>query len=315
MNIQIIKKILSLLLIVIVYSNFIWEVYADRIIYTELPANTEPSDSLDINYWKERLDPIDRDAQEYILIRSVGLFVPIVSIDKNNPEYDSIQNMGRVDVNSYLENWALKIYNNNSSNIENIFWHSALFADAPGRFKTHFQKIINLDINTEIIVFTKINDTYIKNFYTATKSFETYPEDLQALNGEWEKILNLITCTPIWTADKRWIVQAEYVKTIDDFIPESPLELSVDTLNKTNHSLSVEPTSTNFNDFESHSSSGVITANTKECDRWFICFVKRWFKKFFWSSGTENTEKTLNITNEEKHKDLRALVLHHRLLI
>jgi len=162
MNIQIIKKILSLLLIVIVYSNFIWEVYADRIIYTELPANTEPSDSLDINYWKERLDPIDRDAQEYILIRSVGLFVPIVSIDKNNPEYDSIQNMGRVDVNSYLENWALKIYNNNSSNIENIFWHSALFADAPGRFKTHFQKIINLDINTEIIVFTKINDTYIK---------------------------------------------------------------------------------------------------------------------------------------------------------
>jgi LPXTG-site transpeptidase (sortase) family protein len=79
-----------------------------------------------------------------------------------------------------------------------IFGHSSYYKNDNGRYKTHFQKIIELEEGEEVWVYKKSeNGEYIKYRYKTTKSYEVKANDVSVLDPGIGKNLTLFTCTPI----------------------------------------------------------------------------------------------------------------------
>lgn len=178
------------------------------------------SQNEDLSYWLNKL-PYEQDKKEneYIVLPSIGMIVPIKSVENNNSDYDKLINWKEIEFNNYLKNWAMK-YPWTSSNsyweLWNtvIFWHSSYWKKDDGRYKTAFQSIIWLDQNDEILIYKKdINNWEYKIFkYIVENSYETKASDTSILKETDWKNLTLFTCTPIWWIEWRWIVRAKYVE-------------------------------------------------------------------------------------------------------
>lgn len=141
-----------------------------------------------LNFWT------DNKMGNYIIIPSKGLVVPLwnqkTALDEK--ELEKAMTFSALSLD-YLQAEA-----------RIIGWHSSYFKGKKyGKYKTHFQKIIGLEKNTEIWIY----ENGKRKIYTVNASYETKWADLE-FTDEKDKIV-LFTCTPIGGNSGRWIVEAK----------------------------------------------------------------------------------------------------------
>jgi uncharacterized repeat protein (TIGR01451 family) len=178
------------------------------------------STNTDINFWIDTLPKEDRNAQKYVIIPSNGLVIRVNEVAEKTSDLDNMINGQEININEYLKSWALeypwtstKWYGEVGNKV--IFWHSSYWKEDDWRYKTHFQKIIELDTNEQIWIYEQdITGAYIRYQYVVTQSYNTENDDVDALLPGTGKNLTLFTCTPIWGIAGRWIIKAKYIDEV-----------------------------------------------------------------------------------------------------
>ncbi|MFK7779798.1 MAG: sortase, partial [Candidatus Gracilibacteria bacterium] len=170
----------------------------------------------DINIWKLKLPEEDRNRGEYIVVPSNGLIVPVNYVPNDSEDYEKLINGREVNVNPYLRTGVMSYPSTSSAygEVGNrvIYGHSSYWKFDNGRYKTQFQKIIELDVGEEIWVYKiQSNGEFERFVYRVEKSFETEPTNVGIMNPGMGSNLTLITCTPIGGIEGRWVVQAKFV--------------------------------------------------------------------------------------------------------
>ena len=173
--------------------------------------------SEDLKTWLEVLPEQDRYADTYLVLPSNGLVMPINTVLSGSKDENALLNWENIDFNKYLRNGALE-YPGTSTNdygqIGNkvIFGHSSYFAHDHGRYKTHFQKIIELNAGEQVRIFRKTT-SWIKLFkYRVTESYDGKPTEVsKVLSDSYKSEISLFTCTPIGWVKGRWIVKAQLI--------------------------------------------------------------------------------------------------------
>ncbi len=168
----------------------------------------------DINYRTQVLPEIDRGKDEYIVVPSNWLVMPIVRVPQWTTDYQDMVAGKQIDINKYLRNWAMYYpttdkYLGKAGNAV-IFGHSSYYKSDPWRYKTQFQKIIELDPWEEVWIYRKNwSGEYQRYVYQVQSSYETTPTDVEILKPTKDSTLTLFTCTPIGGIAHRWIVRAK----------------------------------------------------------------------------------------------------------
>jgi len=199
----------------------VWKIRSSNIV-TGLPSSEvfrlAGDTNKNVDHWKQVLDERDQDAEKYIVIPSNGLVVPINAFEEDSSDFEAMINGREWNINPALRTWALEYPGASTRGYGEvwnkvIFGHSSYFADALWRYKTHFQKIIELDAWEEVWVYEKqTNGVYELYRYETEKSYNTDDSDTSVLLP-WEgKNLTLFTCTPIGGIDGRWIIKAKYIE-------------------------------------------------------------------------------------------------------
>lgn len=173
--------------------------------------------SEELKTWLEVLPEQDRYADTYLVLPSNGLVMPINTVLSGSKDENALLNWENIDFNKYLRNGALE-YPGTSTNdygqIGNkvIFGHSSYFAHDHGRYKTHFQKIIELNAGEQVRIFRKTT-SWIKLFkYRVTESYDGKPTEVsKVLSDSYKSEITLFTCTPIGWVKGRWIVKAQLI--------------------------------------------------------------------------------------------------------
>lgn len=158
--------------------------------------------SSDLNY---RLSVLpyeeDRNADMYIILPSLGVVTPVILIQSWSADYEKMSKWGEIDINSYLVNGVLHYpqtaFPGEEGNMV-IFGHSNFFKNKPGKYKTIFADIMNLDVDPsdEIrIYYRQTNGSYVQYRYAITKSYETDPSDVGILLPKWGKEITVFACT------------------------------------------------------------------------------------------------------------------------
>ncbi|MCD5380873.1 carboxypeptidase regulatory-like domain-containing protein, partial [Candidatus Gracilibacteria bacterium] len=174
------------------------------------------SKNSDLNFWKTVLPEQDRNGDEYIVIPSNGLVVPINNVPNDTADFSKMISGKEIKVNNYLKTGVMS-YPGSSKNdfgeLGNkvIFGHSSYWKKDDGRYKTHFQKIIELDTGEEVWVYKKINGVFKRFRYRVEKSYNTPQSDTSVLKPGYGSNLTLFTCTPIGGIEGRWIIKAKYI--------------------------------------------------------------------------------------------------------
>jgi len=173
--------------------------------------------NVNLSHWLEVLPDEDRQAKKYIILPSNGLVMPINEFEETSDDFTKMINGREGNINPLLETGTLE-YPGTSTRwyweVGNkvVFWHSSYFAESEWRYKTHFQKIIELDVWEQIWIYEKQADgTYERFVYVTQESYNTPANDTSVLNPWVGKNLTLFTCTPIWGIQWRWIVKAKYI--------------------------------------------------------------------------------------------------------
>ncbi|MBS9784280.1 sortase [Candidatus Gracilibacteria bacterium] len=168
--------------------------------------------------WKKVLSPKDQNADKYVILPSQGLIVPVISLKEKNPKFQDFINGKEVDINPYLKDGAFEIpgtsvnkYGEPGNKV--ISGHSSYFKKDNGRYKTHFQKIIEMNVGQEIWIFEKdANGKFKRSIYKVFKTYNTDYTDVSILDPSAKKIITLFTCTPIGGLSGRWVVQGEFIR-------------------------------------------------------------------------------------------------------
>lgn len=187
---------------------------------TALPANSYQYAwyyKNDINFRTKKLVSEDRNRSLYVVIPTNGLVVPINTIPNGNKDFTNLVSGKTPRVNRYLKTGAL-LYPNTSlkwfGEVGNkvIFGHSSYWKKDNGRYKTEFQKIIELDKDEEIWIFEKQNNGDYKRYrYRVRITYPVAEDNSYPLEPGIGKNLTLITCTPVWGISGRRIVSAKYI--------------------------------------------------------------------------------------------------------
>lgn len=181
----------------------------------------------DINFWTKTLDKRDRNEDEYIVVPSNWLVVPVNNVDKTAPDFNKLVSGQEINVNKYLKDWVMS-YPETSKNEYGkpwnkvVFGHSSYWKKDNGRYKTQFQKIIEMDEGEEVWVYKKINGKFERFRYKVEKSYNTPADDVSVLESWIWSNLTLFTCTPIGWITWRWIIKAKYIdedkKTLQEYV-------------------------------------------------------------------------------------------------
>ena len=173
------------------------------------------SNNSDINYWKQVLPKVDQNRDEYVVIPSNWLVIPVNRIPKNTTDFNKMVSWKEIHVNDYLKTWAMEYPNSwelGKPGNKVIFGHSSYWKNDDGRYKTHFGKIIELDKWEEVWVYKKAENGEFKRYrYKVTNSYNTKPTDVWVLKPIQNSTLTMFTCTPIWGIAGRWIIKANYI--------------------------------------------------------------------------------------------------------
>ena len=175
-----------------------------------LAWNTNP----DLNFWKQVLPKQDQNKDEYIVIPSNWLVIPVNKVPENTADFNKMISWQEIHVNDYLKSWVMEYPNSwklGKPWNKVIFGHSSYWKKDDWRYKTHFGKIIELDAGEEVWVYKKINWKFKRFRYRVTKSYNTKYNDVSVLKATKNPTLTLFTCTPIWGIAGRWIIKANYI--------------------------------------------------------------------------------------------------------
>lgn len=171
----------------------------------------------DIDFRTQKLVEEDRDRGLYIVIPSNGLVMPINEVPDYSEEYTQLVSGQTPDVNEYLKTGAL-LYPGTSRNgfgeIGNkvIFWHSSYWKHDDGRYKTEFQKIIEMDEEEEIWIYEKNSDgEYERYRYKVRITYPIEADNTYPLQPSIGKNLTLVTCTPVGWITGRRVVSAKFI--------------------------------------------------------------------------------------------------------
>lgn len=176
------------------------------------------STNTELSHWLQVLDSHEQNLDKYIVIPSIGLVMPIADVSKTDKAYANFLTGKTEHFYDYAGKGAVGIpdigndFGEKGNKI--IAGHSSWWKDDNSvKYKTHFQKIINLSINTEIWVYEKnTSGEYSRYVYKTTESYNTGETDVSILKQTPNSILTLFTCTPIGGDIGRWVVKAEFVE-------------------------------------------------------------------------------------------------------
>lgn len=88
-----------------------------------------------------------------------------------------------------------------------IFGHSSHFPWAKGSYKTVFGPILKAKVGQTI----QVSNAGTVYTYRVSKTYTINPDQMAVLNSTDNSVLKLITCTPLGTSLKRFVVEAEQV--------------------------------------------------------------------------------------------------------
>lgn len=179
-----------------------------------LAGSTETS----LDFWKQVVPEVDKNANKYIVIPSSGLVMPINSVEKDSRAYNNFINGKNEDFAKYLETGAVDLTGTSTRGFGEVGnkvlgGHSSYWKHSAGRYKTHFQKIIAMSEGQEIWVYEKNTETgkYTRYVYRTTASYNAAEKDVSVLKPTDHAALTLFTCTPIGGVTGRWVVKSEFV--------------------------------------------------------------------------------------------------------
>lgn len=193
-----------------------WKVYTSKSVDTSVPEWFAPQDTKDLNYRLKVLPySEDRGRDQYLVIPAMWLVSPINELDKTSPDYRAAIRWSTFDYDSYLVSWPT-IYPGTASVWETgnsfIFAHSNFWRNKPGRYKTIFRLTYNIQSWDVLYFYKKIDNQRHFYEYIVYKSFLVNETDVYVMNQVDDKsMVTLSACYPIWTAQKRWINQADLV--------------------------------------------------------------------------------------------------------
>jgi sortase (surface protein transpeptidase) len=164
-------------------------------------------------YWTALLPEQDRAGDLYIVMPTLGMISPVILVPEDSADYLAMQGGGEIDINKYLVDGVMHYpwtpLPNQEGNIV-IFGHSNFYSAQPGRYKTIFADIMNMDAiaEDEIRLYWKNeHQRYDLYKYRIEKSYETAPTDVAILEPQGGKELTVFACTNglAW----RWILRAK----------------------------------------------------------------------------------------------------------
>lgn len=175
----------------------------------------------DINHWKNILPAVDRNRGVYIVTPSNGMIIPVSRVEEWTDDYKNALQWRKFNHVEYMNKWALEYpwsSINDYGEVWNkvIFGHSSYWKDKEWRYKTLFQKIIELEEKEEIWVYVKNSlGNYDRYEYFVSDSYKTNPDDIGVMKPWYGRQLTLITCTPIGGTQWRWVVRAQMNDTFE----------------------------------------------------------------------------------------------------
>lgn len=177
----------------------------------------------DLNYRTNLLPEQDRYGELYIVLPTLWLISPVILVPKESADFATMQAGGEIDINNYLVDGVMHYpwtpLPNQEGNIV-IFWHSNFYKNKPGRYKTIFADIMNLDVlpTDEIWLFQKQSSGKYELYkYEVEKSYDTAPTDVAILQPTGGKELTVFACTNglAW----RWILRARQLPDDEILVP------------------------------------------------------------------------------------------------
>lgn len=183
--------------------------------FTPLNLDQAPED---IEYWKNIIpNSEDRNGDMYIVMPTLWLISPVISIPQNSQDYKNMVSGKEIDINKYLVDWVMfypKTWKIGEAGNPVIFGHSNFYKTGKWKYKTIFADIMNLDVwyKDEIWVFVK--NTQDKSYdlykYAITESYETNPENVSILKPKGWKEITVFACTD--GLNGRWILRGKLIE-------------------------------------------------------------------------------------------------------
>ncbi len=113
--------------------------------------------------------------------------MPLNIVRKQDLEYDAYLNGKNLNFFRFLHRSALELPGNSHGYGEYgnkvIIGHSSYWKDHKVRYKTHFQRIIEMDPGEEIWIYQRSSEDgpYTRYVYRVTESYNTTPDDISVL--------------------------------------------------------------------------------------------------------------------------------------
>jgi sortase (surface protein transpeptidase) len=130
----------------------------------------------------------DRNDDMYIVLPTLGMISPVVSVPKDSADYTNMAAGKEIDINKYL-NEGVMFYPRTGKIGQTgnpvIFGHSNFYKTGKGKYKTIFADIMNMDIGQEDEIWVYIKDAVAGDYdlfkYRIIESYETNPENVGIL--------------------------------------------------------------------------------------------------------------------------------------
>ena len=175
------------------------------------------SKNTDLAYWLSVLSVSERKADQYIVLPTQGLVMPVNTVSSGSKAYNNFVNGRNEDFLSYLHNGAVQLpatskgsYGELGNKV--IAGHSSYRKSSNAKYKTHFQKIIGMESGEQVWIYKKdASGKYVRYVYRVNASYNTSATDISVLHPTATDQLTLMTCTPIgWVAGRR-MVKATFI--------------------------------------------------------------------------------------------------------
>lgn len=171
----------------------------------------------DLAHWLSVLPYSERSADQYVVLPTQWLVMPIQTVASGSAAYNNFVNGKNEDFLSYLHNGAVQLpatsrgtYGDSGNKV--IAGHSSYRKSSTAKYKTNFQKIIGMEAGEQVWIYKKNSSgTFTRYVYQVEVSYNTSAKDISILYPTTKDQVTLMTCTPIGGVVGRRIVKATFV--------------------------------------------------------------------------------------------------------
>ena len=171
----------------------------------------------DLAHWLSVLPHSERSADQYVVLPTQWLVMPIQTVASGSAAYNNFVNGKNEDFLSYLHNGAVQLpatsrgtYGDSGNKV--IAGHSSYRKSSTAKYKTNFQKIIGMEAGEQVWIYKKNSSgVFTRYVYQVEASYNTSAKDVSILYPTTKDQVTLMTCTPIGGVVGRRIVKATFV--------------------------------------------------------------------------------------------------------